>query len=111
MSKRKALLHIKPTFNCVAFDVAFGGKADMPCCTAHVRSDPKRTLSKVRRDFFRSKLLSLVFVLNSTAAAINLHPLDERVVDCNNVCGDGAAVSVHIAEFQSLVTKSIDLPS
>ena len=73
--------------------------------------DPKRTLSKVRRDFFRSKLLSLVFVLNSTAAAINLHPLDERVVDCNNVCGDGAAVSVHIAEFQSLVTKSIDLPS
>jgi hypothetical protein len=26
-----------PTFHYVAFDVAFGGKADMPFCTAHVR--------------------------------------------------------------------------
>src|SRR5262245_50464063 len=27
-----------------AFAVAIGGKADMPCCTAYVGSDPKRTL-------------------------------------------------------------------
>jgi len=27
----------KRTFHDVAFDVAFGGKADMPLCTAYVR--------------------------------------------------------------------------
>ena len=35
----------KRTFHYVAFDVAFGGKADMSLCAAHVRLRPKADIS------------------------------------------------------------------
>jgi hypothetical protein len=35
--------------------------------------------------------------------------LDERIVNSDNVSGDNAAIGVDVADFQPLVTKTIDL--
>ena len=45
---------LKADIALAAIYVAFGGKADMPFCTAHVCFDPKRTLAPLPVCWFKS---------------------------------------------------------
>src|SRR5262249_1868556 len=78
----------KRTFHYVTFDVAFGGKADIPCCSAYVRFDPKRTFGrrsmasaeinpKLPVRWF-SAVWCLVLSLRVEHATASIHRLDWR---------------------------------
>ena len=52
-----------------------------------------------------------VIVLDVAGAAVNFHSLYERIVNGDNLSNDIAAVGVHAANFQPLITKTINLRS
>src|SRR5262245_19139764 len=103
---------------------AFGGKADMTVCgnplSRSLRRDCHFQIRQTGHAVLRCQCpfltrsglaLELILVLNSASSAINFHPLHEGIVNGDNLSTDAAAVRVDIADFQPLVTKTINLRS
>jgi hypothetical protein len=52
----------------------------------------------VAAEFYAGRRV-LIFVLNIACAAINFHALDKRVVNGDNLSGDGAAFGIDVPNF------------
>ena len=105
IGERMSAIGTKRTWPSAVHMSAFGGKADMPFCTANVRYDPKRTLAGLEphplSEYYRGLIRCRVLSLGGGNEAARVHHASwqhsARVAACSACTASNSAESLEPA--------------